>query len=258
MNNIIVSRHPAAVEFIARELGGDLTSDGLFVFVGDDRGNRLYDVPVLTSATADDVRGKHVYGNLPLHLAALAAEVTVIEFGDRARLFDYHNLTSALREEDCPPGKLVAFGQPINGKCPEIEINLAPRGQEYTLADMDAAGAVLKTYHVSTATTPAQVWQARQHGGHKGDYWAQDSPLFSSETACQAWCWDVDPDGYIQPASRQVDSAPPVWTPLALAASSRDAHYRECDVCKRGDFCNIARALQEQLEAMKSMAVATA
>ncbi len=29
---------------------------------------------------ADDVRGKHVVGNLPLHLAALCASVTAIEF----------------------------------------------------------------------------------------------------------------------------------------------------------------------------------
>lgn len=37
-------------------------------------------VPVHSSVTADDVRGKHVVGNLPLHLAALCASVTAIEF----------------------------------------------------------------------------------------------------------------------------------------------------------------------------------
>jgi hypothetical protein len=37
-------------------------------------------IPVLAEVTADDVRGKHVLGNLPFHLAALCASVTVIEF----------------------------------------------------------------------------------------------------------------------------------------------------------------------------------
>lgn len=36
------------------------------------------DVEVLTHATAEDVRGKHVFGVLPLHLAAEAALVTEI------------------------------------------------------------------------------------------------------------------------------------------------------------------------------------
>ena len=90
MDTIIVSRHPAAIEFIAREVGSEW--------------------PVLAIATAEDVRGKHVIGNLPLHLAALAGKVTVIEF------------------EGAPP-----------------------RGQEYSLADMDAAGAVLRSYVVDRA-----------------------------------------------------------------------------------------------------------
>lgn len=36
------------------------------------------DTPVLSHATADDVRGKHVIGVLPLRLAALAASVTEV------------------------------------------------------------------------------------------------------------------------------------------------------------------------------------
>ena len=88
-NVIIVSRHPAAVEFIRR--AGELPAS----------------VPVLSSVTAEDVRGKVVYGNLPLHLAAEARAVVAVEFTG-------------------PP----------------------PRGQEYTLADMEAAGARLRLYRV--------------------------------------------------------------------------------------------------------------
>ncbi len=87
--SLIVSRHPAAIEFIRQELP------------------HLVDAEVLASATPDQCRGALVYGNLPLHLAALCRQVTVIEFTG-------------------PP----------------------PRGQEYSIEDMRAAGAVLKTYHV--------------------------------------------------------------------------------------------------------------
>lgn len=90
METIIVSRHPAAVEFIRREAG-----------LPDD-------TPVIASATADDIRGKAVYGNLPLHLAAEAAVVYAVEF-------------------DGP----------------------APRGAEYTLADMETAGARITGYTVA-------------------------------------------------------------------------------------------------------------
>ena len=34
------------------------------------------DVPVVVQASAEDVRGKHVFGNLPLNLAAMAKKVT--------------------------------------------------------------------------------------------------------------------------------------------------------------------------------------
>lgn len=86
---VIVTRHPATVEFI-REVAPEFA-----------------DAPVISSATPDDVRGKIVAGNLPLHLAALAAEVWAVEF------------------EEQPP-----------------------RGQEYSLEDMKAAGAVLRRYKV--------------------------------------------------------------------------------------------------------------
>jgi hypothetical protein len=90
MENVIVSRHPAAIEFI-RAASVDFA-----------------DARVIAQATADDVRGKVVAGNLPLHLAAVTAEVVAVEFAG-------------------PP----------------------PRGLEYTLADMQAAGAKLARYRVS-------------------------------------------------------------------------------------------------------------
>lgn len=89
MTRIIVSRHPAAVEFIHHD-------------APEFRG-----APVMATATPEDVTGKVVAGNLPLHLAALAAEVVAVEFA----------------------------GAP-------------PRGQEYGLAEMQAAGARLARYKV--------------------------------------------------------------------------------------------------------------
>lgn len=88
MKCVIVSRHPAAVEFIRRQLGWD-------------------DVPVLAEATREDVAGAVVAGNIPLHLAAEAAYVIAVEFS----------------------------GAP-------------PRGAEYGMAEMEAAGARLAPYKV--------------------------------------------------------------------------------------------------------------
>ena len=91
MERVIVSRHSAAIEFIKREAPG------------------FIDARIVATATAADVAGRIVAGNLPLHLAALASEVVVIEF-------------------DTPP-----------------------RGGEYDLAEMDAAGARLESYRVKRA-----------------------------------------------------------------------------------------------------------
>ena len=88
-HRLIVSQHPAAVEFIRREAP------------------EFAIAPVLKTAAPDDVRGRVVAGNLPLHLAALAAEVIAVQFSG-------------------PP----------------------PRGREYSLADMDNAGAYLARYRV--------------------------------------------------------------------------------------------------------------
>lgn len=57
---VVVTRHPALVEYLT-ELG--------VVPAG---------VEVVTHATAEQVRGRHVFGVLPLHLAAEAASVTEV------------------------------------------------------------------------------------------------------------------------------------------------------------------------------------
>lgn len=58
---VVVSRHTALIEYL-REIG----------LIGAD------DVRVISHATPDQVRGAHVIGVLPLHLAALALSVTEI------------------------------------------------------------------------------------------------------------------------------------------------------------------------------------
>ena len=88
-NCMIVSRHPAAIEFIRQEA------------------NLPAEVPVKTEVAAEDVRDCIIFGNVPLHIAACAKKVIAIEF----------------------------TGAP-------------PRGQEYDVAAMRAAGAQLKCYRV--------------------------------------------------------------------------------------------------------------
>jgi len=58
---VIVTRHQGLVDWLAQR--------GI---VGD----------VIAHATPDDVRGKDVIGNLPLHLAAVAKSVTVVDMPD--------------------------------------------------------------------------------------------------------------------------------------------------------------------------------
>lgn len=110
MKTIIVSRHPAAVEFIRREAP------------------EFADALVLAQATADDVRGATVAGNLPLHLAALAAEVWAVEF------------------EGGPP-----------------------RGAEYGVAEMDAAGARLTRYVVASESQVSALDWILHSDGYAGD-----------------------------------------------------------------------------------------
>ena len=120
MERVIVSRHSAAIRFIASQLHPywhppiitpDRWTGSLSVIwqtIGVEPEENLLDsIPVVGIACASDVVGKTVYGNLPLHLAALAARVVVVEFA----------------------------GAP-------------PRGECYSLADMVAAGAHLVEYQV--------------------------------------------------------------------------------------------------------------
>jgi len=93
MKRVIVSRHPAAIEFIRNELP------------------QFSDAPVLASATADDVRGADVAGNLPLDLAAEARVVRAIVY---------------------PEGR-------------------APRGAEYTVEQIYECGAAIKSFYVFAA-----------------------------------------------------------------------------------------------------------
>ena len=78
MEKIIVTRHEALV---------DLLVDWALVAPG---------TPVLAHATAEDVRGKHVFGVLPLALAAQATSITEIPLAlapeDRGRELDIHRL----------------------------------------------------------------------------------------------------------------------------------------------------------------------
>lgn len=60
MVNLIVTRHPGLIEV--------LTECGI----------ATPDVPVIAHASADDLRGKHVAGVLPLALAAECASVTEV------------------------------------------------------------------------------------------------------------------------------------------------------------------------------------
>jgi hypothetical protein len=119
---VIVSRHKAAIEFIASyaapDMGPAIIEHGRIIVnrSGQEGGGCTY-IPVLASATEKDVSGKIVIGNLPLHLAAKAAKIVAVEF----------------------------TGDP-------------PRGQEYTYDDMVSAGAVLRTYGVERLHYPSAVW----------------------------------------------------------------------------------------------------
>ena len=63
---VIVSRHPATVEYIREEL------EKLFRDVNS--------IPVLASATVEDCQDKKVWGNVPLNLASVAKTVHAVEF----------------------------------------------------------------------------------------------------------------------------------------------------------------------------------
>ena len=81
---VIVSRHAGAVAWLAAQ---GITGD------------------VIAQATPEDVRGKIVVGNLPLHLAALAVKIGSI---------DMPNLAAADRGRDLTPEEMDAAGARIS------------------------------------------------------------------------------------------------------------------------------------------------
>lgn len=125
--HIIVSRHPAAIEFIRAEAP------------------EFADAPVVAQATAEDVAGRVVAGNLPLHLAARAAEVVAVEYA----------------------------GDP-------------PRGAEYSLAEMHAAGARLRRYTVFSEPMMVALAELERYAAEKSrdpSMAGGDGPFFAAEVA---------------------------------------------------------------------------
>lgn len=79
MESIIVSQHPATIKWLQ-----EIAPAGTPVISGN--------------ATPEDVRGRRVFGNLPLRLAAEAAEVVAVEFeGDppRGREYSFEDMLAA-------------------------------------------------------------------------------------------------------------------------------------------------------------------
>jgi len=84
MNKVIVTRHTGLVEWLARKgVKGE----------------------VISQATPENVRGKHVYGVLPLHLACLATDITVV---------DLPNLKPELRGTDLTPEQMDEAGATLS------------------------------------------------------------------------------------------------------------------------------------------------
>jgi CRISPR-associated protein Csx16 len=80
LDTVIVTRHRGAVEWLAAKgISGQ----------------------IIEHADPEDVRGKHVIGNLPLYLAALADRVSVI---------DMPNLTPEQRGKDLTPAEMDSSG----------------------------------------------------------------------------------------------------------------------------------------------------
>lgn len=96
VNMVIVSRHEGALEWIRRHLdvGTDYRLDVHRVYgasrydamaVIDNNDVVIAEIPILAKADPADIRAKVVVGNVPLCLAAEAAEVMAIEFDSPPR-----------------------------------------------------------------------------------------------------------------------------------------------------------------------------
>ena len=89
-----MTRHPALVEY--------LTEQGV-VPAG---------VEVVTHATAEQVRGRHVFGVLPLHLAAEARRVTEVPLHVPAELRGVELTLTQVRQFAGPLTSYVVFRSP--------------------------------------------------------------------------------------------------------------------------------------------------
>ena len=125
-NKVIVSRHPAAVEFIRQEMP------------------EFADARIVESALVADIYGDVVAGNLPLHLAQYASAVLAIEFK----------------------------GSP-------------PRGAEYTIEDMRAAGAHLVSYVVFRSDKNERATNALMNDGFNSDISAVKCGELSLPNRCE-------------------------------------------------------------------------
>lgn len=91
---VVVTRHPALVEYLT-ELG--------VVPAG---------VEVVTHATVEQVRGRHVFGVLPLHLAAEARRVTEVPLHVPAELRGVELTLAQVRQFAGPLTSYVVFRSP--------------------------------------------------------------------------------------------------------------------------------------------------
>lgn len=91
---VVVTRHPALVEYLT------------------ERGVVPAGTEVVTHATAEQVRGRHVFGVLPLHLAAEARRVTEVPLYVPAELRGVELTLEQVRQFAGPLTSYVVFRSP--------------------------------------------------------------------------------------------------------------------------------------------------
>jgi len=101
MNTVVVTRHPA--------LMGYLVSEGIAPATAR----------VVTHATPEDITGAHVIGVLPLHLAALAACVTVVPLALTPELRGVELDEDQIRALAGPPETFVVKAVPLRTGGPD-------------------------------------------------------------------------------------------------------------------------------------------
>lgn len=73
VDTVVVTRHSGTIEYLAQ----------MGIIPCDEYGPRCQ---IIEHATADDIRGKHVIGMLPYHMAAEALDITVVDLDVPAEL----------------------------------------------------------------------------------------------------------------------------------------------------------------------------